>query len=204
MRFRLVVAGSAVLALGLALFPALALAEGRSPVSIVDKSFDPVNVTITMGDTVVWTVTKAIAEPHSVTSGVQGDPNSGKDFDSGIKLKNNGDTFEHTFNTAGVFPYYCVVHPTEMKGTVTVLAPGGAGEPGGASPPGGSVSPEGSAGPQGSAGPEGSPGASAGPGADVEPRPPVSTGDKVIAGGILAATLVVLFGAAWFYRRVNG
>ena len=30
-----------------------------------------------------------------------------------------GDTFEHTFEEAGEFPYYCAVHPN-MIGTVSV------------------------------------------------------------------------------------
>ena len=36
-----------------------------------------------------------------------------------------GQTYSHTFNTAGVFHYHCGVHPT-MKATITVTAGGSA------------------------------------------------------------------------------
>ena len=36
----------------------------------------------------------------------------------------DGDTFDHTFATAGVFDYFCTVHPVEMTGQVIVLEPG--------------------------------------------------------------------------------
>jgi len=132
---------------------------------------------------VTWTVTKAIADSHSVTSGTP-TANSGKDFDSGTKLHNNGDTFSQIFNTAGSFPYYCAVHPSEMHGTITVLAAGQ------------SAPAAASAGPAASTGPT----ASETPGAE---RAPVSDTTKLIAAGILVATLVILFGAAALYRRVN-
>ena len=38
-------------------------------------------------------------------------------FDS--KDLKNGDSFEHTFDTAGSFAYVCGIHPS-MKGTITV------------------------------------------------------------------------------------
>jgi Copper binding proteins, plastocyanin/azurin family len=51
------------------------------------------------------------------------DPNKGKDFDSGLTppnaLTTTGKTFQHTFTTAGTFPYFCQVHPG-MAGTVIV------------------------------------------------------------------------------------
>jgi plastocyanin len=68
--------------------------------------------TIQAGETVLWTWNNG---PHSTTSGVcctaDGIWNSG--------TKNSG-TFQHTFPSAGSFPYFCVVHGTMMTGTVVV------------------------------------------------------------------------------------
>lgn len=34
----------------------------------------------------------------------------------------NGGVFQHTFSTAGSFPYHCLIHGTGMAGSVTVSA----------------------------------------------------------------------------------
>jgi hypothetical protein len=39
-------------------------------------------------------------------------------FDSGQMTV--GETFAHTFNSAGTFPYYCAFHPTQMRGRILV------------------------------------------------------------------------------------
>jgi len=77
-------------------------------------TFSPQNVTIVIGtnNTVQWT-NKDSAD-HTVTSD-QGDSIS---FNSGAL--GPGQTFEYTFNTPGVYPYYCTFHPGWMKGTITV------------------------------------------------------------------------------------
>ncbi len=85
--------------------PGLAAVTG---VSIVDFAFSPAMVTINVNDQVKWTWTGSA--PHSTTS------DSGL-WDSGIN--GTGFTFTHTFNTAGSFPYHCVVHPF-MTAAVTV------------------------------------------------------------------------------------
>jgi plastocyanin len=166
----------ATVALCLIAFAGSVSAAAPTAISIVDQSFQPADATIQVGDTVTWTVTKAIADPHSVTSGTQSD--SGKVFDSGAKLHVNGDTFSQTFGTAGSFPYYCTIHPSQMHGTILVLAPGQT------APPAASAAPSASPLPQGE-------------------RAPVPGTDKLIAAGILGVTLVILFGAARFWRRVN-
>lgn len=199
---------AAMLALAL---PLAALAAGPDDVSIVDKTFVPPDLTVQVGDTVTWTVTQAIAEPHSVTSGTDAsDPNNAKLFDSGINLRNNGDHFSYTFTTAGTFPYYCQVHPTVMKGTITVEGPGG----GAASPSAGAASaPPASGAPASGAPASGAPaseapaasGPAASPTAGVpgEEKAPVPVENKVAAAAILGVVLVLLFGAAIVYRRVN-
>jgi plastocyanin len=100
--------------------------SGGAAISIIDKTFQPAEVTIHVGETVTWTVTRAIDQPHSVTSGTPTDGQPGSLFDSGVTLRNNGDSFSWTFATPGTYPFFCSVHPDTMTGTVTVLADGGA------------------------------------------------------------------------------
>jgi plastocyanin len=140
-------------------------ASGANEIQIIQKTFQPANLTIHVGDTVTWTVTQAIADPHSVTSGNYKDQSTWTTFDSGIKLKNNGDSFKFTFTTAGTYPYFCQVHPDTMSGVITVEdvnGSAGGGESGG-----------------------------------------IPVENKLIAGGILIAALVVFFGWAALYRRMN-
>jgi plastocyanin len=135
-------------------------------VNIVDKTFSPADIVVAEGDTVTWTVTKSINEPHTVTS-ADADASGKKLFDSGIdnsaKLKDNGGTFSFTFTKAGTYAYACQIH-ADMKGSVTVLAAG------------------------------------ATPG-EAEAGIPMER--RLIGAGILVVTLVVLFGAAIVWRRMN-
>lgn len=111
----------------IALVAAPALAAEVS-VSIVGKAFEPAERTVAVGDTVTWTVTQGINEPHSVKSGKSADADAGSLFDSGIdNLKDNGQTFQFAFTTPGTVDYFCVVHP-EMVGKIIVTAAGGEGE----------------------------------------------------------------------------
>jgi plastocyanin len=85
--------------------------------------FMPSSITIHRGDTVQWMWGSGgyYSPMHSSTSGTPGHPNGL--WDSG--LLSAGDTFTHTFNTAGTFPYYCTVHGQccNMVGTVSVVGP---------------------------------------------------------------------------------
>ena len=85
--------------------------------------FMPSSVTIHPGDQVKWTwASGGLYSPmHSSTSGTPGAPNGL--WDSGIL--GQGAVFTHTFNTAGTFHYYCVVHGQccGMTGVVTVANP---------------------------------------------------------------------------------
>ena len=148
--------------MAIAAAPAFAAPAG---VSIVDLTYDPASITVAPGDTVTWTVTKSAGAPHSVTSGKPGDADAGKLFDSGIDgLKDDGQTFQHTFESAGTFAYFCTVHGAAMSGTVIVAA---SGEP--AHEGGGGIAPE----------------------------------RKLLAGGILFISIVLMFGMAWVWRRMN-
>lgn len=75
--------------------------------------FEPVNLTISTGDTVIW---EWQSNNHSTTS----DATSGDEvWDSGIR--NNGATFSKVFTTLGTYPYHCTPHQAlGMVGTITV------------------------------------------------------------------------------------
>jgi plastocyanin len=189
------------------LVASVAGAASTGAVSIVDKSFQPTDLTINVGDTVTWTVTQAIADPHTVTSGTLGGADQGKLFDSGLILKNNGDHFDWTFTAAGTFPYFCTVHPAEMKGTITVTGAGGSGAPAASAPASASAAASVAAsaapaesGAPAASGPAASPTEAPIPGTE---NPPVTSQDKLTAAGILFGAIVLLFGAAAFYRRFN-
>ena len=122
---RLALLGGALLVAAAAVSPVLAAAV---TVDIDKKAFLPATITVAQGDTVTWTVTNGIGEPHSVTSGTPS-VDSGKTFDSGINLTDNGQSFEWTFDQPGEYLYYCVVHPVEMTGKVVVVAPGASAPP---------------------------------------------------------------------------
>ncbi len=157
------VAGVLLVALA-AIGPALAATK---TVEIIDKTFAPADITIAPGDTVTWTVTKSIGEPHTVTATATGGAKPAFDSstdDPGLaKLKDDGGTFSFTFAEAGTYAYLCTIHAADMKGTITVSA-GGTGEPAHEG-----IAPE----------------------------------RKLLGAGIIAVTLIVLFAAAWFWRRMN-
>lgn len=95
-----------------------------------DEAYSPNPLNIRLGDNVTWTNDDTMA--HTVTSGTgSADPNMGQEFDSSPGLRTlmaPQATFSHMFETAGEFPYFCVVHPN-MVGTVVVAssAAGGGG-----------------------------------------------------------------------------
>jgi plastocyanin len=79
--------------------------------------FVPEEVTINVGDTVIWK--NSDTATHTVTSGTVEAPDRwGEVFDSG--LGKPGSEFRHTFDTPGEYPYLCQLH-SWMKGKVTVM-----------------------------------------------------------------------------------
>jgi plastocyanin len=125
------------LAAGLVVFTAATVAPvlaAEVDVAIVGTQFEPATITVSQGDTVTWTVEQSIGQPHSVTSGTVDD--AGTLFDSGSSgLRNEGETYQHTFTEAGEFDYFCIVHPVQMTGKVVVLAPGQSAPPDTEPPP---------------------------------------------------------------------
>jgi len=83
-------------------------AAGAGAVTIKDFAFDPGDLTVAKGTTVTW------KNDDSATHRIKSGDGS---FDS--KDLKNGDSFDHTFDTAGTFDYICGIHPS-MKGKITV------------------------------------------------------------------------------------
>ncbi|MBI2893379.1 MAG: hypothetical protein HYY06_07485 [Deltaproteobacteria bacterium] len=78
--------------------------------------FVPGDVTVQVGCPVLWT-NRDGTNAHDVTSGT---PELPTDTFSSGDLR-NGDTFTHTFETAGSFVYHCAIHPDVMRdATITV------------------------------------------------------------------------------------
>ena len=86
--------------------------------SKTEDAYDPNPVQVSVGDTVTWT--NDDTTPHTVTSGTGGQPDGNFDSSPNLNpLMAPQQTFEHTFEEAGEFPYYCAIHPN-MVGTVSV------------------------------------------------------------------------------------
>ena len=79
-----------------------------------NECFIPFDVSISVGDKITWSNDDSAA--HTVTSGTPADGPDGN-FDSSLFMA--GNVFSITFNEAGDYPYYCMVHPW-MIGIVQV------------------------------------------------------------------------------------
>ncbi|HEY3199490.1 MAG TPA: plastocyanin/azurin family copper-binding protein [Actinomycetes bacterium] len=85
-----------------------AAASGGSTVEIANFMFTPMTLTVSAGTTVTWKFDDST--PHTVAA----DDNS---FMSPPMSK--GQTYTHTFATAGTVKYHCSIHPF-MTGVVVV------------------------------------------------------------------------------------
>lgn len=97
---------------------------GANGTNFVDQTSGTNATTIHVGDTVQWnwmggphTSTSGTCQPGGVYgSGCAGDGN----WDSGVHTVS--DSFSHTFDREGNFPYYCAIHGSMMIGVVFVQA----------------------------------------------------------------------------------
>ena len=92
------------------------LPEGTSVVGCekTDECYVPADLTVSVGDTVSWVNVDTAA--HTVTSGTIEKGPDGR-FDSSLLMPDK--TYSFTFDAAGDYDYYCIVHPW-MIGTVVV------------------------------------------------------------------------------------
>jgi plastocyanin len=84
--------------------------------------FSPANVTINVGDQVIWTWASTFHSTTSGTNGIAGDDNGvpGGLWNSGVIIS-TPHGFTNTFNAAGNYSYFCSVHyTTGMSGMVSV------------------------------------------------------------------------------------
>lgn len=106
-----------------------ARAEFRE-VGMVDDEFEPPEIIVQRGDTVVW-VHRGV-RPHGVrASDGSFESSPGCSFQNGEACMRNGDRYSRTFDQAGTYAYYCPVHGRAngvgMAGQVTVASGGGGG-----------------------------------------------------------------------------
>ncbi len=98
-------------------------------------AFVPAEISVSVGDTLVWGNNND--RPHTVTAYEEGIPESAAFFASGgfdsegaardgyetdfSGAIDPGDVYEHTFEVAGTYSYFCIPHESgNMVGTVTV------------------------------------------------------------------------------------
>lgn len=172
-RISRLVLGGGVLVVAMAVISPALAADGA--VSIVGKSFQPSTIVVAQGTTVTWTVSESIGEPHTVTSKKTDTEAQGAIFDS----QKSDPNLTMLKDKGGTFQF-----TFKDAGTfdyMCVVHPQMTGEvvvlAPGQSPPAA----------------EAGGGEAAGGTVDR----------KVIAAGILVLTLIVLFGAAMLWRRMN-
>ena len=110
-----------LLSVGLSTGPSFVYAQGANveiqpnSATLGDKAYVPNPAEVKVGESVTWT--NGDSQIHTVTSGTVGSADSGSVFDSSILSPKA--TFDHTFETAGEYDYYCTLHP-QMFGKITV------------------------------------------------------------------------------------
>ena len=91
-----------------------AVGSGAPGCETSNACYLPQDITINAGDTVTWDNVDNAA--HTVTGGSPANGPSGE-FDSSLLMAKG--VFSHTFDDAGYYDYFCMVHPW-MIGSVTV------------------------------------------------------------------------------------
>jgi len=127
--------GGVAVAVGLAGCGQSSADAGNYDVGMTTRKFDPATVEVAPGTTVRWRNTSAHA--HTVTAYEEEIPDgtefwSTGEFDSQAAAEDGwlagsegaiyeGETYEHTFETVGTHPYFCIPHEASgMVGNVVV------------------------------------------------------------------------------------
>ena len=101
-----------LLGVGVAVLSAGPAEAANHQVKIAKYAYGPSSLSVAQGDTVTWTNLDTVEHDVFVTNG----PAS---FRSPMLAK--GESWSHTFSTAGSYSYICSVHP-DMRASVTVAA----------------------------------------------------------------------------------
>ncbi|MFN3916871.1 MAG: T9SS type A sorting domain-containing protein [Flavobacteriales bacterium] len=94
------------------------VAQNNHFVEANGMSFIPNNLTIQVGDTVVWENTGGT---HNVNGTTVTYPSNPESF--GNTVGASGWVYKHKFTIAGTYQYRCDVHGVNMSGTIVVTAP---------------------------------------------------------------------------------
>jgi plastocyanin len=81
----------------------------QTEIAMVDISFDPADITVAVGASLVWTNEGAIEHTTTADDG---------SWDSGVVAP--GESFDFTLDEPGTYTYVCEIHPSVMQGTITV------------------------------------------------------------------------------------
>lgn len=96
-------------------------AQATVTIGSVSNGFVPASMTVKRGTTVTWVNGDNVA--HSVIQGTYCPPSQGACATIAptwsSEILQPGQSYRHTFNTAGSFDYHCGIHPV-MQGTVNV------------------------------------------------------------------------------------
>lgn len=82
---------------------------GTVQVSVVDFAFNPASITAKVGDVITFTNTGAVPHTATLDDGTCKTPTIAPTKSDGL-----------TFTAAGTYSFHCSIHPTQMKGTITV------------------------------------------------------------------------------------
>lgn len=87
-------------------------------VSVVNNSYSPATLAITVGDTVTWTQVNGV---HNVNGSISTFSSNPASFGNGAAAGGTW-TYQYVFTTAGTYQYQCDPHSSFMTGTITVTA----------------------------------------------------------------------------------
>jgi len=147
-------------------------------------AFGPAAVRVDPGTTVTF---EWVSDTHNIL--IEEQP-SGAGWSGVEAIENSGYSHEHTFETEGVYKYYCQPHlALGMKGAVVVGGSGGGGGGEGGSGGGGSG--------------EGGGGGGEGGGGGGETSPTLSLAFRLVGAGVAAALAVVLGITGWVFLNYD-
>lgn len=94
----------------------IASAQVTHVVTVSNFQFDPPNVFIEQGDTVLWINSEGF---HNVNGTTETFPGNAISFTSGAPSSEFW-TYSQVFTEVGTYNYQCDVHPTQMQGSIDV------------------------------------------------------------------------------------